>query len=238
MKKIVLTGLAGMVMTFILGAFYGFDDFFFGCVIAISILVILKLHPKEYKEKGRQIVHLCYGIFIIYMILIFGLVDTFGISLFIFMILLYLTEISEGGKHIPFIRHGLRHFERNDVEDFKGVMHYTLGVMITIFLFGILPIYMGYQPYESAVLAAILVLAFGDSFSTAFGIIFGEMKIAKNRTAEGSFAGLIAAFLICKTLVIPQMALIAAVIGTLVDWLNLPIDDNLTIPLFVAIALL
>ncbi|MFH1786902.1 MAG: hypothetical protein ABH829_04615 [archaeon] len=226
-------------MTLLLGSLHGIDDFFLTCIASIAVLFVVKMLPHtKYREKGRQIVHLSYGILIVYSIMLWGMLEALAIASAVMLVFATVSQLVGRGVKVPFASHSLRHFERADVRPFKGAIFYSIGVFLTIFLFGVLPPLLGLAPHESAVMAAVLVLAFGDSFSTAFGMAFGTMKIAENRTAEGSFAGLIAAFMICKTVIAPNMALIAAVIGMLMDWLNLPIDDNFTIPIAVAVALL
>lgn len=86
---------------------------------------------------------------------------------------------------------------------------------------------------------AMLVLAVGDSFSTLIGVHFGKHKISFNRqkTWEGSIAGLLTSFIACLIITSLPLAIIAAVVGMIVESLPIRLDDNFTIPLAVSIVM-
>ena len=74
-----------------------------------------------------------------------------------------------------------------------------------------------------------------DSYATGFGTMFGKVELVKNRSVEGILAGFMACYLVCSTFLPGPAAFTAAIVGTAVDVASLPVDDNLTIPLAVAL---
>ena len=85
-------------------------------------------------------------------------------------------------------------------------------------------------------MAAIMILALGDSFSRLIGP-FGKIKHPFNNTKflEGLIAGLIAASLGAMLFIRPHEAVAASFIAMLLEGVDLKlfklkIDDNITIP--------
>ncbi len=94
--------------------------------------------------------------------------------------------------------------------------------------------------------ASIFTLAFADPLSALIGIRFGKHHIVKGKSIEGSLAFLVATFLsITITFAISQViswqmwlaAFAVSILATAFEMIPLRIDDNLTIPLFVAFTL-
>lgn len=86
---------------------------------------------------------------------------------------------------------------------------------------------------------AIVVLVIGDSIATIVGIHYGKHKLPYNRrkSLEGSLSGLVASFLACMVLANPLTAFLAASIGIIVESLPIPVNDNISIPVSVAVFL-
>ena len=84
----------------------------------------------------------------------------------------------------------------------------------------------------------MLVLSFLDGVSTIVGINFGKTRIYKHKSLEGSLSGIICGFLaLYLFLPIPTVtAAVTAVIAGITELIS-PVDDNLTIPIAVCIAL-
>ncbi len=99
---------------------------------------------------------------------------------------------------------------------------YALGIIISIVLFP-----------EPICYVSITVLTLGDGFAAIFGEKFGENRVPLNKTKnfEGTIGGFFAAFLGSLLFVDPLTALVASAVGMLAEFLPLPVDDNLTIPL-------
>ncbi|MDF1667649.1 MAG: hypothetical protein P1V97_38280 [Planctomycetota bacterium] len=130
----------------------------------------------------------------------------------------------------------MRDYERNNV---TGMSWFLISMLLT----------MAIAPIEIAGLAALL-LAFGDPWASVFGIRFGKTKLfGTKKTLEG----LLGCFAVCTTvslvyfsfanLVAPGMvipaALLAGATGAIAE--SLPakkVDDNFTIPLASAPALM
>lgn len=88
-------------------------------------------------------------------------------------------------------------------------------------------------------ITSLLFLSIGDLVATVIGEKFGK-RIVFNKSLEGSLACLAACLLIgmvmtrvSSTMVLP-VAIVGAVSATIVELLPIPVDDNLTIPLFSA----
>lgn len=101
---------------------------------------------------------------------------------------------------------------------------YAFGIMLSLIIF---PPQFGY--------ASIAILTLGDGAASLFGKKFGKTRYLFNKAKnlEGSFFGLIFAFLGAVFFVDPIRAFIGAVAGMFVECLPMPISDNLTIPLTV-----
>lgn len=88
-------------------------------------------------------------------------------------------------------------------------------------------------------ITSLLFVAIGDLMATIIGVKFGRRRIF-DKSLEGSLACLASCLLIglgmsrvSPVLVLPA-AIAGAISATLVELLPIPIDDNLTIPLFSA----
>jgi dolichol kinase len=129
-------------------------------------------------------------------------------------------------KFERFIRDYERHHETHGIP-LRGAITFFVGALITIALFP-----------EGFAVAAIAVLAIGDSVSTLIGTEFGKHKLFFNRKKswEGSLAFFIVSLLILMFFVDPLKALIYSLIVTGVEGLP-KIDDNLTIPIAVGLLL-
>jgi dolichol kinase len=86
---------------------------------------------------------------------------------------------------------------------------------------------------------AITVLTLGDSTADLLGRLFGRIHYPFNKakTIEGSLGGFFASFGGALLFTTPMTAVVGALIGMIIEALPLPIDDNLSVPLSVAIAL-
>jgi len=96
---------------------------------------------------------------------------------------------------------------------------YVAGAALALALF----------PRQAAV-AGILVLALADPAAHTFGRRYGKIRLGKG-TLEGSLAFFCVALGVALLTVPVPAALAAAVAATLVEPLPLALDDNLTIPL-------
>jgi len=107
----------------------------------------------------------------------------------------------------------------------------------TYLLLSSLAVFLFFEKYVAV--TSLFFLSIGDLMATIIGGRFGRLRIF-NKSLEGSLACLVSCLLIgiVMTWVSPVMVLPVAIVGavsaTIVEFLPIPIDDNLTIPLFSA----
>ena len=106
--------------------------------------------------------------------------------------------------------------------------YFAIGILLTLLLFPV--------PASSA---AIAMFAFGDSAASIFGRYFSKTPLPfnKDKSLEGSMAGFFFAFLAGLLFISPLKALVAAAIAMVVEYLPLPVNDNVLIPLITGLAL-
>lgn len=157
---------------------------------------------------------------------------TLASLIFIIMIAYTLSEIARvRGINIP----GLSSITWNAVnktelyEFATAPIHFALGIIISLLIFP--------DPIRYV---AITVLTLGDGGAHIFGIIFGKNSLPfnKGKNLEGTIFGFIFAFLGSCIFVDPIYALIAAVIGMIVEAIPSPLNDNLSIPLATGLTLI
>lgn len=188
---------------------------------------------KEKLEVRRQIFHLFLGAAIV--ILYQARVLTITILFIIFLAGLITSLISLKYK-IPVIHWFLKNFERE--EDFKenpgkGTLMYVAGVLVALLLFK-----------ENIALAAIMILAVGDSVSHMVGKYFGKRKYRINnpKHLEGTITGIFFASVTASIFVKPTLAFIGSTVAMITEAIELKIgktiiDDNLVIPLVAGLAM-
>ncbi len=181
-------------------------------------------------ETRRQLIHMSGIIIPFYLIWSF---QSYGynfslLSFVTVLILLYAITIAykrEFGLFI--ISRIIDCTERSNVINIspvKGARMFFIGSIISLILF---------NSNIEIVAASIAILALGDSFSTLFGIRFGNHKLPYNqkKSFEGSFIGFIAASCGAFFFVPYPIAIGGAFGGMLIESLPLNIDDNLIISL-------
>jgi dolichol kinase len=175
------------------------------------------------KEIFRQFVHL-----------FFGLVIFFGLFFLPSQVMLYLLSGSifigfviadavSKGLYVPLFSEIIHSLERDVLFPGYGTLLFLLSSFFVLVLFG--PVVAG---------VSVLVLAVLDSFSTIFGVYAGKHKLYGKKSVEGFIGGIIPTFLVLLLVISPLQAGIIAIIGGIVELFS-PIDDNLTIPVAVAL---
>ena len=175
-------------------------------------------------ELKRQAVHLCFGSVLAVVVFWLGksalpllaLAITFGFVTF--------RLINHGFKLFLF-QWFIDKFERAKVHPGKGALMFLIGAFIALALF---------EP--RVVFVALLVLAFGDSFSTVVGKGFGRTRLFSDKTFEGFLGGFIAAFFACWFYLPLNIALAASFTGAFVELFTFT-DDNIEIPLAVSLVI-
>ncbi len=170
------------------------------------------------KELGRQSIHLLLGCGVALTVLALGRLNAlalFGAALAIGVIL---SLAARSNKNLPVLGWFLGAFERKGAAPGKGTLRFIEGSTIALLLFDVHTVFL-----------AILVLAFGDSFSTVVGIGFGKKKVYGGKSLEGTIAFFLASLAITLPFASPTAAILVSIAGALVELLS-PIDDNLAIP--------
>ncbi|MDR0797976.1 MAG: haloacid dehalogenase-like hydrolase [Nitrososphaerota archaeon] len=107
-------------------------------------------------------------------------------------------------------------------------LFYALGILGTLLVF----------PYPVSA-AAIAIFTLGDSAASIFGGTIGiKLPFNKGKTLEGTLSGFIFAFLASSLFIAPWIAAIGAAIAMFVEYLPVPINDNILIPIVTATALM
>ena len=136
-----------------------------------------------------------------------------------------LTDALVRGYRIPLISDLIDKLERENVRPGKGALYFALSSLFCLVIFE-----------KEVVVPAIVALAVLDGAATLVGYHYGKHPIVNGKTAEGTVAGILIAFIALLPLLSPLQAVISAVVAGLVELFS-PVDDNLTIPVFVCIAL-
>ncbi|HII92636.1 MAG TPA: hypothetical protein HA262_10855 [Methanosarcina sp.] len=190
-------------------------------------------------EVERQFIHLFTGITLILLIRVAG---DMALPLLLFLLALYVTvSVTIILDKLPLrLSTFLCRWGRPSKQNIplKGTIMLLCGITLSFLLFP-----------EEIVYASIAIVAFGDSIATAVGVLIGRHKLpySKEKTVEGTFSGIVAAFLPSLLFVTPAQAFIGAAGGMLLESiiglqtireLNSQIifkfffNDNFLIPLF------
>jgi dolichol kinase len=181
------------------------------------------------KEVKRAVFHIATGLIIIVLSLFIS-IETLIMLLSVVIIGGLICSILSRKYKMPVINMLLKNFEREENEDFpgKGSFYFVAGCLFSLLLFE-----------KQIALAAIMVLTFGDSFTNIFGPL-GKIKTrlhAKKRL-EGTIIGIIAGTLGAMWFVTPIQAFfgtLIAMIGEMIDFKYLQINDNVFVPIVAGI---
>lgn len=121
----------------------------------------------------------------------------------------------------------------HEEEDFAGASYILSASLLSILLF-----------HKSVAIAAISFIILGDIAAALVGRRFGKIKIPWNLTKVNSavrnrksLEGSLSCFIMCllAAMVVPQLPLwigiVGAVTATVVEGINLPVNDNFSVPL-------
>lgn len=184
-------------------------------------------HMTTKREVRRQVAHLGVGLLIVLLIKLHVLtMEILGVILVAGGILSIICRFAK----VPIIDDLLRLFERpNEIKSFpgKGSFFLVLGSFLSLWLFP-----------EPVALAAITIMAIGDSITAIVGIYFGQIKSPTNpmKHLEGTALAIMAGTTGAFNFVPFEKAFIGAFVAMLFEALTIRhidriIDDNLLIPL-------
>lgn len=181
------------------------------------------------REIGRQCLHILIGLLTV-LLVYFNLLSQ--LSIFLLIIVGLLASFLSKRVWLPFFTFFLNRLERKEAKNTfpgKGLIFFFIGVLLVIQLFP-----------KDVGLAAIMILALGDSVSHLFGERFGKLKNMFNgkskKLYEGTLAGTAAGFLgavffvsIPEAFIASFIAMVAEVVQ--IDFNNNTLDDNVVVPL-------
>ncbi len=185
--------------------------------------------PPTKKDLTRETIH-ASGIFIPILALLLGKPwVALGISS---VIAAYTASeyMRVRGKAMPIIstitRRAASQYELYEIA--LAPLYFAFGILLTLIIFPV--------PASSA---AIAMFALGDSSASIIGSTISKRHLPFNRakTLEGSLGGFIFAFLAGLIFVSPWIALIGATVAMTIEYLPLPVNDNLMIPLITGLVL-
>ncbi|MCX8150968.1 MAG: haloacid dehalogenase-like hydrolase [Candidatus Bathyarchaeota archaeon] len=128
------------------------------------------------------------------------------------------------GKNFPVISQITRNAaSQSELCDFTlAPLYFAFGILFTLLIF----------PYP-ANSAAIAIFALGDSSASIIGGFLPKKPLPLNRgkTLTGTLGGFFFGFLAGSVFVSPWLALIGAATATIIEYLPLPVNDNLLMPI-------
>jgi dolichol kinase len=201
-------------------------------IVTGSIFKILAAINGEPKHRGnpsrndvfRELIH-ASGFFIP---IIAGAVGVPIVAVSIILVLgFYATSeyLRTEGKNMPVINFITRK-AASQTELYQVVLapaYFAIGILLALLIFP--------APANSA---AIAIFALGDSTASIFGRYLSRtpLPLNKDKSLEGSAIGFLFALLAGSFFVSPLIAAAGAAVAMFVEYLPLPINDNLLIPLF------
>ncbi len=129
------------------------------------------------------------------------------------------------GYRVPLVSDLIDKLERENVRPGKGALYFALSSLFCLVIFE-----------KEVVVPAIVALSLLDGVATIVGYYYGKHPIFKSKTVEGTGSGILLTFIALLPLLSPTQAVVSAVVAGMVELFS-PVDDNLTIPVFVCIAL-
>lgn len=193
-------------------------DIFFGAVIGMFIGISFyntKMKKVSLIELGRQSIHFL-GIILVPLSYYFPQ-QYIALALIPLTVLIFITLRR---KVKPFGDIFLREREKG----YHAAIMFLLSLSAVLFFFS----------WKIAT-AAIFALCIGDSLATTYGRHFGTNRIVRNKTLEGSIVGFLVTYLALYFILGRELALITAFVAVLIELL--PFNDNITIPIGVALFL-
>ena len=185
--------------------------------------------PLSKNDVLREVVH-ASGFFVP---ILAGVISIPSMALLICVIMLiyFISELSRmNRKSFPIVSLITKNAVSNsEVYDFAAApLYFAAGILLTLLLFP--------TPASSA---AIAMFAFGDSAASIFGgrISKKPFLFNKDKTLEGSLIGFFFAFLGALFFVSPPIAVFGAAVAMLFEYLPLPLNDNLIIPVVTGLVL-
>jgi phytol kinase len=184
------------------------------------------------KELPRKLFHILFGLLFLCLIYFLGTRTSFKVILILFFIGLFIATAMKFGFRHKVLEKIVSIVERDSEKHFPGkaALIFFGTALILLYLF---------RSESLIVIAALSVEIFADSFAALIGKKFGKHVIIDKKSYKKTWEGTIACFiiaLIILALFVPLwIALIGAIVATIIEFL--PANDNIGIPLLVAVVL-
>ncbi|MEN6610891.1 MAG: hypothetical protein ABFC24_08605 [Methanoregulaceae archaeon] len=176
-------------------------------------------------EYLRKIAHLIVGLGIAGIIWFLPKAITIpGIAISL-LVGLGLIDLSLKKYYLPGISELLALLEREGGFPGKGAFFFVFSALLVVILFP--------APVASLAVAVLAVL---DSVSAICGRRFGNHRIRNGKSFEGFFAGFLVTAIVLAAFVSPGSAIVLALFAGIVELVS-PVDDNLVLPVLVALPL-
>ncbi len=172
---------------------------------------------KSKTEMTRDLVQMVIGLVVVALMLFFQQGYVYLIFLIIILAYLFNNLISRTGAAFNL----LSKFERKDVDFGVGAVHIAAGLAILL----------GFADFRLA-LFGVFALFFADALATLSGISFyrsNKLPYNRRKTVAGTTAFFVAT-VIPGALLLGPLGVGLSVILTLVESIDLPMDDNVAIP--------
>ena len=101
-----------------------------------------------------------------------------------------------------------------------GATYYLMSAFLCIFFFA-----------KMLAIVCIFFMILGDLAAALVGKKWGKTKLLGKKSLEGSAACFVVCVSIALVILNPVIAIIGALVATIVELIPFPIDDNLTVPL-------
>ena len=172
-------------------------------------------------EKRRKAFHLAFGVFAILISFLIGRDDAVLVMLVAFLGGLVVLNRKLKGHNVPVADELLASFGRPNEPPGYGAFWFVLGILAI----------MSYVQSTNGMLASLLMLGVSDAASGFFGLK-GKTRIPynRNKSLEGSAAFFLVSLL--SYFWIGWLAIPFALLGALVESVDIGLDDNLLIALF------
>ncbi len=212
---------------------YAIGKIWLHCEQKYHVLDWFIFHVKDKFELRRQIAHLVTGCSIVFLLKL----QLLNADVLVFILIIGgLASLISKKIRIPIIHKFLQYFERpQDLAFFpgKGSFFLVLGSLIAVMFFK-----------KDIALAAISIMAVGDSITTIVGTYFGKIKNPLNpqKHLEGTFLAIIVSTLAAFFFVDIQTAFIGSLVGMIFEsltgrYISEILDDNLVITLLAGAAM-
>lgn len=180
------------------------------------------------KEMERQIFHAVLAVVLVILLFYLGRIKFLAMVFAGILVGSLVINLKSLGTKMPIADWFHYRFER-DATRFPGYgsAWYAIGILIIAVLINDVP----------RISAGILIFGLGDSFSTMIGINYGKNKLPYNnkKSVQGTIAFFVSS---CVSYIfIGPIAILIAALSAIVESLPVPMDDNLTVPLGIAIML-